>query len=152
MEIKPRLYYDTRSTNHQDSVMCWCRHVLLVRSVNKTQATLLDHIIVLQKMYCNTFFYKMYLLVCYFVTLFMLNRGLGLEKAENMVFGFKTHKVHMCWDEWAMEGLLHPSLNTVCRVVLCCTGVVSPMLAVLVVNKMLRCYCTVIPTFASPLG
>jgi len=54
----------------------------------------------------------------------MLNRGLGLEKAENTVFGFKTHKVHMCWDEWAMEGPSPPlsqhSLS--CRVVLywCC--------------------------------
>jgi hypothetical protein len=82
----------------------------------------------------------------------MLTRGLGLEKAENMVFGFKTHKVHMCWDEWAMEVLLHPSLNTVCCVVLCCTGVVTPVLAVLVVNKALRFYCAVIPTFASLLG
>ena len=98
--------------------------MLVVRSVNKTRATLFEHIFVLQVMYRNRILNKCVVLVCYFVTLFMLNRGFDLERAENMVFGFKTHKVHMCWDEWAMEGLLHPishhSLS--CRVVLywCC--------------------------------
>ena len=65
-------------------------------------------------------------MVCYFVTLFMLNRGLGLEKAENMVFGFKTHKVHMCWDEWAMEELPHP-LSTQFVVLCCVVLVLSPL-------------------------
>jgi hypothetical protein len=56
----------------------------------------------------------------------MLNRGLGLEKAENMVIGFKHTKYTCVGMSGGMEGVPHPFLDTICRVVLCCTGVVSP--------------------------
>jgi hypothetical protein len=43
----------------------------------------------------------------------------------------------MCEGEWGMEGELHPSLNSICRVVSCCTGVVSSCDGGALVKKIL---------------
>lgn len=58
----------------------------------------------------------------------MLTRGLDLEKAETVGRGFKHTKLRMyvMRVRGLMETSLHPSLITVCCIVLCCTNVVPP--------------------------